>query len=162
MPSNDALPSEHNEIVGDLAEPATETDKSNIALSTPRRNNQSNAQTSSTTNKIDPLTILREQSIVDNDHSKSNNKLYEVQELENVFIPMRDGTLLAARIWLPTDATCTSNSLVRSRNGNRYSSPILRLDQLLRLTSAPSLQVPGTFHIMIITNHCNMNMNMIY
>ena len=28
----------------------------------------------------------------------------EVREIENVFIPLRDGTKLAARIWLPVDA----------------------------------------------------------
>mgnify|MGYP003633057839 FL=1 len=29
---------------------------------------------------------------------------YSVREIENVFIPMRDGKRLAARIWLPKKA----------------------------------------------------------
>ena len=29
---------------------------------------------------------------------------YEIREIENVFIPMRDGARLAARLWLPVDA----------------------------------------------------------
>ncbi|HET6223159.1 MAG TPA: CocE/NonD family hydrolase, partial [Dongiaceae bacterium] len=28
----------------------------------------------------------------------------DVREIENIFIPLRDGTKLAARIWLPADA----------------------------------------------------------
>ena len=30
-----------------------------------------------------------------------NDFPYNVREIENVFIPMRDGKQLAARIWLP-------------------------------------------------------------
>ena len=29
---------------------------------------------------------------------------YEIREIEHVLIPLRDGTRLAARIWLPADA----------------------------------------------------------
>src|SRR5690625_7633950 len=32
---------------------------------------------------------------------------YQVREIENVFIPMRDGAQLAARIWLPDEAERT-------------------------------------------------------
>ncbi|MBN9070836.1 MAG: CocE/NonD family hydrolase [Rhizobiales bacterium] len=32
------------------------------------------------------------------------SRLVEIDEIENAFIPMRDGVLLAARIWLPADA----------------------------------------------------------
>jgi putative CocE/NonD family hydrolase len=34
----------------------------------------------------------------------AERKLRDVRELENVWIPMRDGTRIAARIWVPTDA----------------------------------------------------------
>lgn len=36
-----------------------------------------------------------------------SNFPYEIREIENVFIPMRDGKHLAARIWLPTAASQT-------------------------------------------------------
>ena len=29
---------------------------------------------------------------------------HETREIENVFIPMRDGARLAARLWMPVDA----------------------------------------------------------
>ncbi len=34
----------------------------------------------------------------------ASNSLREIREIENVWIPLADGTNLAARIWLPTDA----------------------------------------------------------
>ena len=41
---------------------------------------------------------------------------YQVREIENVFIPMRDGAQLAARIWLPEEAE-------RARRGGRDRVP---------------------------------------
>ena len=36
--------------------------------------------------------------------ARGSNQLRPVREIENVFIPLKDGTQLAARIWLPVDA----------------------------------------------------------
>src|SRR5215813_2574198 len=70
----------------------------------------------------------------------------KIREIENTFIPLRDGTRLAARIWLPEDAESNPVPAIleylpyRKRDGTCESDGVL-LDEYLKLEQDDCLEV---------------------
>ncbi|MER9978167.1 hypothetical protein [Mesorhizobium sp. M0085] len=70
----------------------------------------------------------------------------KVREIENVFIPLSDGTRLAARVWLPEDAESVAKAANRMGAMNR--GRILRVARAVRQVSCT---LRGRYSVALVT-----------